>query len=401
MKKKSQNIAIIGGGASGLVAGVLLAREGKDVTIFEKNPKLGRKILASGNGRCNVTNETISPAFYHGQNANFTRPILENFQTKECIEFFRSIGIELVKKPTGRYYPMSNQASSIVEALHYELKALGAKLYLDSQVEKVFTCKDGFSLHVKNKMHNFTTLLIATGGISMKKLGSSESGYEFAKSFGHTITATSPSLVQLITKENTKEIAGVKLEGSIKIANSEISSYGDILFATYGISGSATLDISRYVVPNSNIDVMIDCMPNLSKEALFNMFERSAKVSLDKPLSLWLNGFINRKLANFILRRCKIEHEKSANLITKKEINALCFTLKQLRFTVVDTKGFEFAEVTAGGVSTDEINAHTLESKLVKNLYFLGEVLDVDGDCGGYNLHFAWGCGHLVARALR
>lgn len=395
-----KNIAIIGGGASGLVAAILLARANFKVSIFEKNSKLGRKILATGNGRCNVTNEIIHSRHYHSKNDNFTDYLLEHFGTKECREFFESIGVWLVKKPTNRYYPMSQQASSIVEALTHELHRLRVSIYLESEVEKLFTCKEKFVLHVKQKEFKFDKLMVATGGVSMKKLGSSGSGYEFAKSFGHSLVSTHPSLVQLVTKEDTKTLSGAKFEGVIKIAKTNISSCGDILFAPYGISGSATLDISRYV-GDGGVDVEIDCLPNFSKEVFVKMLSKSIKKVPKMPLSLWLHGFVNKKLALFVLKRCALKEDKIAQEITRKEINALIFTLKNLKFKVTKTKGFEFAEVTAGGVSTKEINPQTLESKLVKNLYFLGEVLDVDGDCGGYNLHFAWGCGYMVAKALQ
>lgn len=408
MKKNDfKKIAIIGGGASGLVAGIFALKEGLHVSLFEKNSKLARKILATGNGRCNVTNENIEISRYHGQDREFAKSTLKQFSTLTCKEFFESLGVKLTKKQNGKYFPLSQQATTISEALIYEFKRLGGSIFLDSFVDKITKEGDFFSLHVNNQTKTFNKVLVATGSEAMSKLGSSKSGYGFAKSFGHEITPTFPSLVQLVCKEDNSQVSGVKFEGEASLhvnKNVKISTIGDILLTKYGISGSAILDISREVgfglLEGKSVEVFVDCVNGFSKQNLSNMLSDFSKKVPHKPLVLLLNGFINKKLALLILERCKISPNKLAKDLTKKDINSILFTLKNLKFTITNTKGFEFAEVVAGGIRTEKIDSKTLESKLVKGLYFSGEVIDIDGDCGGFNLHWAWASGYICGKEM-
>jgi predicted Rossmann fold flavoprotein len=390
-------IAIIGAGASGLVAAIVAARKGAKVRVYEKNNKIGKKILATGNGRCNVTNQNIKTSNYHGINPSFVNPSLNRLNTSTCKAFFSEIGIELVEGQKGRLYPRSMQSSSVVELLVYECKHLGVEFFLDAKVEKITKKDDKFCLHVDGRELYVDKTLIATGGLAMPTLGSCDSGYEFAKSFGHTIVSTHASLVQLICKEDLKSIAGVKVEGSIEVfedGQRKTFANGDILFTNYGISGSAVLDISRVVshslLYERDLHVKIDLLPEYSKEQLKNLLKKRLKYSNGKSIALWLDGFINSKLARFIEKSL---HVKCADNLNNKELTKLIYALKNMTLHVKDTKGFKTAEVTAGGVCTDEINSQTMESKLQSGLYFSGEVIDIDADCGGYNLHWAWASG--------
>ncbi len=390
-------IAIIGAGASGLVAAIVAARRGVKVQVYEKNNKIGKKILATGNGRCNVTNQNIKTSNYHGKNSSFVNSSLNRFNTSTCKEFFSELGVELVEGQRGRLYPRSLQSSSIVELLVYECERLGVEFFLNTKVDKITKKGNKFCLHVEEKSLHVNRVLVATGGLAMPTLGSCDSGYEFAKSFGHTIVPTHPSLVQLVCKEDLKPISGVKVEGSIEVyedGQSKTFANGDILFTNYGISGSAILDISR-VVSHSllfkrALHVKIDLLPEFSKEQLKNLLKKRLKYSNGKSVALWLDGFINSKLARFIEKSL---HVKSADDLNNKELTKLVYALKNLTLHVEDTKGFKSAEVTAGGVSTDEIDFQTMESKLQRGLFFSGEVVDIDADCGGYNLHWAWASG--------
>ncbi len=390
-------IAIIGAGASGLVAAIVAARRGVKVQVYEKNNKIGKKILATGNGRCNVTNQNIKTSNYHGKNPSFVNSSLNRFNTSTCKEFFSELGVELVEGQRGRLYPRSLQSSSIVELLVYECKRLGVEFFLNTKVDKITKKGNKFCLHVEEKSLHVNRVLVATGGLAMPTLGSCDSGYEFAKSFGHTIVPTHPSLVQLVCTEDLKPISGVKVEGSIEVyedGQSKTFANGDILFTNYGISGSAVLDISR-VVSHSllfkrALHVKIDLLPEFSKEQLKNLLKKRLKHSNGKSVALWLDGFINSKLARFIEKSL---HVKCADNLNNKEFTKLVYALKNLTLHVEDTKGFKSAEVTAGGVSTDEIDFQTMESKLQRGLFFSGEVVDIDADCGGYNLHWAWASG--------
>ena len=393
----SSIVAIIGAGASGLVAAITAARKGAKVHVYEKNKKIGKKILATGNGRCNVTNLHVELSNYHGSTPSFVNPSLSRFSTSTCRAFFSELGVELVEGQRGRLYPRSLQSSSIVELLVYECKRLHVEFFLEQEVEKITNTNGKFSLHVEGKTLHVNKVLVATGGLAMPTLGASDSGYMFAKSFGHSMVPTHPSLVQIECKEDLKPISGVKVEGSIEVYEDgqiKTSASGDILFTNYGISGSAILDISRVVshalLYKRVLHVKIDLLPEYSKEQLKNLLKKRLTHSNGKSVALWLDGFINSKLANFIEKSL---HVKSADALNNKELTKLVYALKNMTLHVSDTKGFKTAEVTAGGVNTNDINSQTMESKLQSGLYFSGEVVDIDADCGGYNLHWAWASG--------
>ncbi|WP_245600611.1 NAD(P)/FAD-dependent oxidoreductase [Sulfurospirillum arcachonense] len=397
-------IAVIGAGASGLVGAIAAARKGAKVCIYEKNSKIGRKILATGNGRCNITNQNIELSNFHGQQPFFVNSSIKRFNTFTCKDFFTELGIEMVEGQKGRLYPKSLQSSSVVELLVYECKRLGVTFYLDSEVTNITKKGEGFCLHVNEKSLHVNKVLVATGGLAMPSLGSCDSGYTFAKNFGHDIVPTHASLVQLVCKEDLKAIGGVKVEGMIEVlenGQSISSASGDILFTNYGISGSAVLDISRVaghaLLHNRALHVKIDLLPEYSKEQLKNLLKKRQKNSHGKSVALWLDGFINSKLASFIAKELP---KKSADELNIKDITKLVYALKNFQLKVTDTKGYKTAEVTAGGVSVDQINAQTLESKLQRGLYFSGEVLDIDADCGGYNLHWAWASGYCAGNEI-
>ncbi len=394
----SKTVAIIGAGASGLVAAITAARAGAKVKIYEKNNKIGKKILATGNGRCNITNQTIKTTNYHGLNPKFVNIAIDKFNSHVCKKFFSEIGVELVEGQNGRFYPASLQSSSVTKLLAYECQRQNVEIELNQEVQHITKEGEKFALHVEGKKRYANSILIATGGLAMPSLGASESGYEFAKSFGHTIIPTFASLVQLECKENLKNISGVKLQASVEIIQNRKSiayASGDLLFTSYGLSGSAILDISRranrILQSGDEVIVAIDLMSQYSKERLKNILLKRLKNSNQKSVELWLDGFINSKLASFLSKDLRV---KNANDLNTKDIINLVYMLKNFKATVVNSRGFKSAEVTAGGVSTEEVNPKTFESKLQKNLYFSGEVLDIDADCGGYNLHWAWASGY-------
>ncbi len=400
----SKTVAIVGAGASGLVAAIVAAKRGARVKVYEKNSKIGKKILATGNGRCNVTNQTIKTSNYHGSNPKFVNIAIDRFNTQVCKNFFSEIGIELVEGQEGRLYPKSLHSSSVVNLLTYECEMLGVEFFLDTKVEAIEADIRGFALHVGDGKLFSSSVLIATGGLAMPTLGASASGYEFAKSFGHTVVSTFASLVQLECNENLKEISGVKIQGNIEVLSDKravASAQGDILFTNYGLSGSAILDVSRAVgklLQNADeVDINIDLFSEYSKEQLKTILSKRAKNSNSKSLSLWLDGFINPKLAKFLAKKTDI---KNADDLNTKEIVRLVYMLKNFKLKAVGTRGFKSAEVTAGGVNTDEVNPKTFESKLQSGLYFSGEVLDIDADCGGYNLHWAWASGYSVGISI-
>jgi len=401
-------VAIVGAGASGLVCAIEAARKGHSVSVFEKNSKVGRKILATGNGRCNISNETITLSRYHGESPHFVKEPLRRFDTLTCKNYFRTLGLEMREGEEGRLYPMSHQASSVVDMLLHEARSLGVSFLMESAVTSIDKKGVEFVLQVKEQTHTFDACVIASGSVAMPTLGSSNSGYGFAKALGHSVIEPYPSLVQLVSDEvHLKEVSGVKMDAGVElyIDNQKRQNVqGDLLFTVYGLSGSAILDISRMAskafVEGDSVHVVLDLLPNLSKDALSSLLQKRLSFAKDKSLSLWLEGIIPKRLALFIIQREKLISLKEASSLGAKEIKKIVFALKALRMNVTATKGFESAEVCAGGVDVRELDAKNLMSQKVENLYFCGEVLDIDGDCGGFNLHFAWASGYLVGQSL-
>lgn len=401
-------VAIIGAGASGLVCAIEAARKAHQVTVFEKNSKVGRKILATGNGRCNISNENITLSRYHGEAPHAAKEALRRFDTSMGKAYFRALGLEMREGEEGRLYPMSHQASSVVDMLLHEARSLGVHFCLECEVTEIKKNGAAFVVQTKEQQQTFDVCVIATGSVAMPTLGSSGSGYGFAKALGHNVIEPYPSLVQFISDEpHLKEASGVKMDAGVElyIGNQKRQSVqGDMLFTTYGLSGSAILDVSRAAskafVEGERVHVVLDLLPTLSREALTSLLQKRMSIAKEKSLSLWLEGIIPKKLAHFIIQNTKLGHIKEASMLGAKEIKKIVFALKALRVDICATKGFESAEVCAGGVDVRELDAKNLMSQKMKNLYFCGEVLDIDGDCGGFNLHFAWASGYLVGQSL-
>lgn len=392
------NIAIIGAGASSLLTSIFLSKHNFNVTIYERNNKIGKKLLATGNGRCNITNTNISlNNFYTNSDKSLLKDIFNSFDFHKCKEFFNNIGIEFIEGEKGRIYPMSQTASSIVDSLEYVALQNGVKINLNSEIENIDYKNKKFILN--NKMQ-YDKLIIATGSVAMPKLGSNDSGYRFAEQFKHNIVKPFASLVQLVSSnKNLDMISGVKIQGSVN------NRQGDILFTKYGVSGSAILDISRDISNNlqhqKNIKLTIDTMPTISKNKLVDMLLQRVKIVGDKDINSWLDGLQNKKLTKYIMLNSNISNSiKYAKFLNRKDIVKIVHTIKNLEFEIVDTKGFESCEVCAGGVDLSQIDLKTMQSKKQKNLYFTGEVLDIDGDCGGYNLHWAWASGFICANSI-
>ncbi len=402
MQKK---VAIIGGGASGLFAGITAARRGFEVVLYEKSSKVGRKILATGNGRCNISNENISLENYHGSEPSFVKYALNKFNTNEIKKFFSHLGLEIIEGANGRLYPMSLQALSVVDYLFFEVKKLGVKVVTSCEIKDIEKLGNKFRVSFNATDKEFDKVIIATGSLAMPTLGSSDSGYGFAKKMGHTLQKPFVSLVQLVCDNNSiKEASGVKIVANLDIfVDKELknSIRGDLLFTNYGLSGSGILDISRSasfgILNKKEVEIKIDLLPDISLDTLKSLLLKRVKLSQTMPSELWLNGIIHKKLIKLIFMQGKISQDAKINT---KIINKLSYVMKNLSLKIDDTKGIKSCEVMAGGVLTKDINPKTFESKIVSGLYFCGEVLDVDGDCGGYNLHFAWASGYLAGKSL-
>lgn len=407
------DLIIVGGGASGLTAAIVARDFGLDVAILEATDRVGKKILATGNGRCNVSNKTISFPFlsYHSENNGFFTKTLSSFGVKETEEFFLSLGLPLVELKNGKMYPKSLQASSIVEILKLALEDRGVPIYTNCKLKSINI--DGqFNLTTNNEEYKtFTSkrLLLACGGNSAVKTGSDGSGYYLASLLGHKIIEPLPSIVQLkLESPYLKAIAGVKFDGyATLLINGEKSrrEFGEILFTDYGISGPPILQISGYASKalsnGKNVEVVVDMMPTLSEKDVNNFIEDHLGILCHRSISHALIGIVNSKLIPTLIKEAGISNPDTLCYdLDWKEKNNLIKLLKYWKFTCVGTNGFTQAQVTIGGIDTNDINPETLESKIIPNLYFSGEIMDVDGDCGGFNLQWAWSSGNCVARAI-
>lgn len=398
-------IIVIGGGASGLVAAIIAARNGAKVTILERKDRVGKKILATGNGRCNMTNVNCSSSDFHGGSEAFIDGLLEQFNVESTLDFFRELGIYPITQEGGKVYPNSLQATSILDVLRYEISRLKISIECNAEVVKIEQ-SNNFIVHTKdNQKYYGNKVIIATGGKSAPDLGSNGSGFSLAKSLGHTVHSPLPSLVQLKSEASfLKQLKGVKVNARAKILDENEKmlrqEYGEILFADYGISGPPILQISRIasvrLQGNQKVIVDIDLMDEFSHKELDQLLIKRLTSMPSKSIQDNFIGLINKRLIPVLIKEVGIGLEKKSADISKQERQGLVNLLKQFRLNILGTHQWNQAQVTAGGVATDEVDATTLQSKKVKGIYFTGEVLDVDGDCGGYNLQWAWSTGYVA-----
>ena len=404
-------IAIIGAGAAGIMAAITAKRLNKNLQIdlFDANKGIGKKILASGNGRCNISNSSITSKNYIGENPDFVNFALKEFDFKAFEKFCKSVGLLLDVKESCKVYPLSNEAKSVTNLLELALNELGVNIYLESFVRDIEKVDEKFNIKLDEKEYKgYDKVLISNGLGAAPQLNANESGLEIASRFGHTYNPTYPSLVGLKT-DNTYngKLQGVKKECNVSlfvngICEQEI--FGDVLFTSYGVSGFAILDISQLAVLNlssyQDVKIAINFFPKINKNDLADQIQSLLKTVPNQRVVDILIGMVSNKIAPVLLEICKISLETKANEINAKQIKAISYQLNQWKMKIIDTQGFAHAEASGGGVRTIEVDNRTYESKLVKNLYFAGEVLDIVGNRGGFNLHFAWASGYLVGKSL-
>ena len=395
-------IAVIGGGASGLMAAITAKKSGKEVVILERKDRILKKVLITGNGRCNITNVNANISNYFGKNISSVENILNRFTPQDTMDFFNELGIVCNEENRGKVYPLSGQASSVVDALRFEAEKLGIKIETEFYVRKIE--KDGFKFKIYSedkKKIEAGRVILAAGGQSYPELGSNGSGFELAKELGHSVTKLSPSIVQLKTEKNqVKGLQGIKTDVAVTAYgdNKKICTYdGELLFTDYGISGNVVFNISFVMPLYKNVEFEIDFMEKFDYNELYEMLKERKRILSHLTMENYFNGMINKKLGQFLSKVSGIEKlSKPVKDLNDSDIRKLCTVLKKYRVKILETTGFKNAQVTAGGVSLDEVNIETLESKIVKGLYFSGEVLDVYGECGGFNLQWAWASGHIA-----
>ena len=402
------NVIVIGGGASGLVAAVMAARQNHRVTVLDHKDKIGKKILATGNGKCNYTNLLQTPECYRSNDSSFPYQVLSCFNVNQTIDFFKELGI-YPKEKRGYIYPNSEQAASVVDVLRMELDKLGVKIDCRVHVERIKKQKNEFVITTNKGAYKASQVVLATGGCASPSLGSDGSGYQLAKELGHTIISPLPALVQLKSPAKYfKTLAGVRTEALIKLfveGNFLAEEKGELLIANYGVSGIPIFQLSRFaskaISENRKVTLQIDCLPTFSWKDTYDLIEERIKRNPTKTVEELFVGLLNNKLAYVCIKEALISPATLAKAMNKNQIKALVGQIKEWQVPISEPNSFEQAQVCAGGVNTLEINPETMESKLVKGLYLTGELVDVDGSCGGYNLQWAWSSGEIAGRNVR
>lgn len=404
MENKRLKIGIIGGGASGMMAAVSAAEiiPGKEIGVFEKNDRFGRKILATGNGKCNFSNRNCSYKEYMGQNPLFAQKALEAMGPQETVLFFEKLGIFTREDVQGRLYPYSEQALSVKEAFEGMLKALNVRCILGRAVTKIEKIGKGFGITlIDEDYYEAESLIIATGGKAGSQFGATGDGYRIAKDFGHTLISPKPALVQMNTSDiHFKTLKGVRAKGGVTlIQGGKILAYekGEIQFTETGLSGICVFDLSRYLEMGTNeAYVEIDLFPDFTREMLLEKLIQRSNYLRNREVKTFLEGMVHKKLIPAYLNRWNIDKALPLDVLYFEDFNKLAGILKSWKVPITGTKGWQDAQITVGGIHVDEVNGETMASKLTPGLYFAGEILDIDGRCGGWNLQWAWSSGYLA-----
>ncbi|HHU79355.1 MAG TPA: NAD(P)/FAD-dependent oxidoreductase [Clostridiales bacterium] len=403
MKK---HVIIIGGGAAGMIAAISARRQGAWVTILERNPRVGKKLLATGNGRCNFTNVNADAESYSGSNPKFVYGALAAFSPEQTIQFFEELGIQHKIEEYGKVFPMSDQASSILDVLLHELQQSGVRIICNAFVSSLVKKGEKFLIGTEDgKIYEGDRVILAAGGKAMPSSGSDGNGLKLAADLGHRITGIFPALVQLMLEgPYFKRIEGVKFKGRAEVIyNKKIIAQdkGEILFTNYGISGPPILQISRkageLLSQNKEPILKVVLMDEMSMDEVKELIIRRIEYAPSKTVEFSFVGLINKRLISVVLMEAGIDDlKRRVSDLSALEIEHIAVLLTDWRFKIRGTRSWPSAQITAGGIDTREINPNTMESRLVKGLYIAGEIMDIDGMCGGYNLQWAWSSGYLA-----
>lgn len=408
-----REIAIIGGGASGLVAAITAARLGASVTIFERQNRIGKKILVTGNGRCNLTNLNIKPEHFHtSSEISCFGPVKEKNE-QEILSFFETLGIERLVE-NNKVYPASEQASSVLDVMRMEIERLGVTVLVDTKVINLRYKGDKWQVKAENDTVSFfDAVIVATGGMAAPQLGCDETGYGLLTKLGHSYIKTFPTLVHILSPSRyCKMMKGMRFKAGVSIlVNGKVRRVekGEVLFTEDGLSGPPIFQLSRIAAQSakdgSKCEIHFDLMPDYTKEDLIAKLYARLAHSTHKTIEELFVGLLNKRAIMAVIKEAQIgSHMAPCENLDYEMIEKLASCMKCIVFEVTGTRGFKFAQATAGGICIDEIDLTTMASKKAMHLYITGEVLDVDGDCGGYNLQWAWStgliAGEMAAREL-
>ena len=393
-------IGIIGGGASGMAAALAAAEnENAEIILLERQARVGRKLQATGNGRCNLTNLHAASGGYHGDDAAFAGFAIRQFGPEDTLNWFRSLGLFTVAEDSGRVYPYSDQANSVVDVLRFALERPNIRVKLGFEAEKVKKTGSGFRVESKEETVECDKLIIACGGLAGTKLGGTMSGYKLLRSLGHKCTRLRPTLVQLRSAwGGVTGLKGVRANCHAAVLhNGEAfsESTGEIQFTEYGLSGPVIFEISRDACQGGGEWLCrLDFLPEIGEESVKNELLRRKKTNL--PATELLTGILHNRLGRILTQAAGISANRMVSEISDYELFQLARLVKTFDIGLTEPMGMDSAQVTAGGIVTREFDDKTMESRIVPGLYACGEVLDIDGACGGYNLQWAWSSGRLA-----
>lgn len=393
-------VGIIGAGASGMAA-ALAAAENPNATVIlmERQTRVGRKLQATGNGRCNLSNIHAEKGGYHGEQPEFAKPAIEAFSPEATLQWFGKLGLYTVTEESGKVYPYSDQANSVVDILRLNLNKPNIQLKLGFEVEKIQKTDTGFALSGNGETVTCDKLIVACGGLAGSKLGGTMSGYKLLAKLGHKATKLRPSLVQIKTSwGGISALKGVRANCRVEILrDGEVfaESTGELQLTEQGISGPVVFEISRDVCYGAGRwSARLDFLPDLTEEQVSAMITGRRASSL--PMDELLTGILHNRLGRVLTKTAGVKGKEFARELSNREAEELCRVIKALEIPLTEPLGMDSAQVTAGGVLTAQFDEKTMESRIVPGLYACGEVLDIDGDCGGYNLQWAWSSGRMA-----
>lgn len=404
----TKRIAIIGAGASGMIAAITAARLGAQVSIFERNDRVGKKLLATGNGQCNLTNLNCNSTHYYGENPGFVKEALQCFSVDKTIAFFNSLGALTVSEFDGKVYPRTFQASTILDLLRFEMEKCCVDVKTQTPIFSVRLKNSGFILKSENAQFFSESVIVACGSRAAPQLGGNGSGIEILVNLGHTCTPVYPVLVPIKTDcPFNRHLKGTKVQADISLViDNKIVAHenGELLFTDYGLSGPPVIQLSIKINDalqrNKNVRCIVDLFPDKKVDELVNHLKERLMAKENVPLDIALIGFVNKRLISSIIAVSGVsDHAKISDKISIDEIKRIAEAVKKWAFSITGSLFWNEAHVCAGGIRTSEFNNATMESNLVKGLYATGEVLDVTGECGGYNLQWAWSSGTLAGQS--
>ena len=397
-------VLVIGGGAAGMMAALTAAENGHAVTLLERQGRVGRKLMATGNGRCNLTNHHVSPAHYHGETPDFCRHALAAFDVGSTLLYFAGLGLLTTAEDSGRVYPFSNMAGSVLDVLRFALENSGIDLHTGCVVTGIKKKGNTFLVRTESG-EEFTAdrVILAAGGAAGGKVGGVMDGYQLAKGLGHHRTALYPSLVQIKTDPTyPRALKGVKAEAAVTIRRGgEVlaQNRGEVLFTEYGVSGPVIFDISRTAATGGDgLTVTLDLFPDWAPREVLDWLRQRRQSAGDREAGTLLTGALHSRLGQMVCKAAGFTNQRAAGL-SDGDLRRIAAQAKGFALPITGVCGFDQAQVTAGGLRCGEFDPHTMESRLVPGFYACGEVLDIDGDCGGYNLQWAWSSGHAAGAA--